>query len=75
MQATYLAALDVLMDGIASGLFPARAPEAPDFAWVLCPYCNPDSLGHLGVRDRWERMRGDPLLRRYVTLGEPTGAS
>ena len=42
VEATYLAALDVLVHGIATGLFPAQAPEDPDFAWVQCPYCNPD---------------------------------
>ena len=40
-----------------SGLFPEQAPEVPDFAWVQCPYCNPDGIGHGEVRERWERKR------------------
>ncbi len=76
VQARYLAALDDLVHGIATGLFPARAPEAPDYGgWVKCPYCNPDGLGHRTVRDRWERQRADPLLARYVALVEPPAAS
>jgi ATP-dependent helicase/nuclease subunit B len=75
VQARYLAALDVLVDGIATGLFPARAPDQPDFGWVQCAYCNPDGLGHRAARDRWERRRADPLLHRYVALVEPPDAS
>ncbi len=72
VEGTYLAVLDVLVEGMASGLFLARAPAEPDFAWVQCPYCNPDGLGHQAVRDRWEIQRDDPLLRRYVSLVEPS---
>jgi len=74
VQTRYLAALNVLVHGIGTGLFPARAPDGPDFGWVRCPYCNPDGLGHRAVRDRWERQRGDPLLRRYADLVEPPDA-
>ena len=74
VQARYLAALDVLVDGIATGLFPARAPDQPDFGWVQCAYCNPDGLGHRAARDRWERRRADPLLHWYVALVEPPDA-
>ena len=48
-----------------------RRPEAPDFAWVQCAYCNPDGLGHGEVRERWERKRHDPALRELVALIEP----
>ena len=43
---------------IAAGLLPAAAPEAADFPWVQCAYCNPDGLGHGGSAERWERQSG-----------------
>jgi len=64
-------ALGTLVDSISAGLFPAKAPDAPDFAWVQCPYCNPDGLGHGEARARWERKRHDPALAALVGLVEP----
>ncbi|HET8969709.1 MAG TPA: PD-(D/E)XK nuclease family protein, partial [Candidatus Nanopelagicales bacterium] len=46
VQRTYAATLGVLAHAIAAGVFAGRAPEEPDFAWVQCPYCNPDGMGH-----------------------------
>jgi ATP-dependent helicase/DNAse subunit B len=70
----YSRTLGVLVGGIANGLFPAKAPEVADFAWVQCPYCNPDGLGHADARERWERKRGDPVLADLVGLIDPAGA-
>ncbi len=67
----YAHTLDVLVSSIAAGAFPAKAPEIADFAWVQCPYCNPDGLGHSEVRARWERKRFDPVLERLLRLVEP----
>ena len=61
----YSRTLDVLVRGIADGVFPAKAPEVQDFAWVQCPYCNPDGLGHSDARERWERKRGQPELAGF----------
>jgi len=33
--------ISILADGIAAGLFPPRAPDQPDFAWVQCPFATP----------------------------------
>jgi RecB family exonuclease len=60
-----------LVSAIASGLFPAKAPEGPDFSWVQCDFCNPDGLGHGEVRSRWERKRHAPVLRELVELVDP----
>jgi RecB family exonuclease len=75
VERTYAHTLDVLVRGIAAGLFPAKAPEAADFAWVQCPYCNPDGLGHADARERWERKRLDPALADLVALIDPGAAA
>ena len=71
VEATYATTVGVLARSIASGLYPARAPEVPDFAWVQCPYCNPDGIGHGEARGRYERKRHDPALRELVGLIDP----
>lgn len=60
-----------LVAGVAAGLFPPRAPEQPDFAWVQCPYCNPDGMGYGELREHWQRKRGAPELRSLLALIEP----
>lgn len=71
VERRYADTLDVIVTSIAAGLFPAKAPEIADFAWVQCPYCNPDGIGHSDVRARWDRKRFAPELDRLVRLVEP----
>lgn len=71
VEQRYAETLSVLVGSIAAGLFPAKAPDVPDFLWVQCPYCNPDGIGHTDTRDRWERKRHDPALRELLALVEP----
>ncbi|MGH3096560.1 MAG: PD-(D/E)XK nuclease family protein [Streptosporangiales bacterium] len=71
VESVYGCTVGTLVASITAGLFPARAPAAPDFGWVQCPYCNPDGIGHSEVRGRWERKRHDPILRAYAQLVEP----
>ena len=72
LEQTYAETLGTLVDGIASGHFPAKAPEGADFGgWVRCNYCNPDGVGHGEVRERWERKRHDPVLAQLVGLIDP----
>jgi hypothetical protein len=71
VEQRYADTLDVIVSSIAAGLFPAKAPEIADFAWVQCPYCNPDGIGHSDVRARWDRKRHAPELARLVGLVEP----
>ncbi len=73
LQERYTAGVATLVRSIATGRFPAKAPDVPDFAWVQCPYCNPDGLGHGEARGRWETKRHDPALRDLVALIEPEG--
>ena len=74
VEQTYARTLAVLVRSIAGGLFPPKAPEAPDYAFVQCPYCNPDSVGHVENRERWERKRSDPALRELTELIDPDAA-
>ena len=74
LEARYSAAVGTLVDSIAAGQFPAIAPDEPDFAWVKCPYCNPDGLGHAEQRERWERQRHDPVLSELIALVDPLAA-
>lgn len=68
VESLYAETLDVLVRAIAGGLFPPKAPDSPDFAWVQCDYCNPDGIGHAENRECWERKRHDPALRDLVSL-------
>jgi ATP-dependent helicase/DNAse subunit B len=72
VEAQYAATLDVIVRSIANGKFPAKAPDVPDFAWVQCPYCNPDGVGHGEVRDQWDAKRHDSSLHELVGLIEPS---
>jgi ATP-dependent helicase/nuclease subunit B len=71
LTALYADTVGRLVRSIATGLFPAKAPDGPDFSWVQCNFCNPDGLGHGEVRGRWERKRHDPALRELVELVDP----
>lgn len=67
----YAETLGLLVDGIARGSFPQRAPEAADYSYVQCSACNPDGLGHAAVRERWEMLRSTSELRGFTGLVEP----
>jgi ATP-dependent helicase/nuclease subunit B len=66
------AALTVIADGIAAGLFPHRPPKDDGYAgFIECEYCDPDGLGTKEHRARWARKRYDPRLAAYLQLVEP----
>jgi ATP-dependent helicase/DNAse subunit B len=67
----YATTVGVLASSLASGAFPQRPPEKPDFRWVQCAYCNPDGLGHAGPRRWWEAKRFSPALVGFTALVEP----
>jgi hypothetical protein len=71
VQAEVGRALGEIVDGIRSGIFPARPPVEPSYLWVDCWYCTPDGLSTAEARRDWERKRSDPQLARYVRLAEP----
>lgn len=71
VHSTYAATVRLLVESMARGAFPQRAPKDPDFKWVQCPFCNPDGLGHGAIRERWEAKRLAPGLKEYTALVEP----
>lgn len=57
--------LGTAVDGIRSGLYPAR-PEKPGWRmFVPCDFCEPDGLGTAERWDEWERKRRDPRGARW----------
>ena len=75
VEQRYAETLATLVASIKAGLFPPRAPDQPDFAWVQCNYCNPDGIGHADNRERWERKRHDATLAGFVALVESDTAA
>jgi len=71
VEQTYAGTVGTLVASLAAGLFPAKAPDEPDFSWVKCWYCNPDGIGHGEARERYEKKRHDPVLRDLVMLIDP----
>lgn len=71
VRQTYVATVRLLVESIASGVFPQRAPDGPDWQRVQCAYCNPDGIGHAAARERWEAKRLSPALLGYTALVEP----
>lgn len=71
VERTYAETVQTIVRGIRRGLFPARPPVDPDFAYVQCAYCNPDGIGHAEARRRWEQKKQDLTLKGLVALIEP----
>ncbi|MEQ8717832.1 MAG: PD-(D/E)XK nuclease family protein [Acidimicrobiales bacterium] len=63
--------LVTIADGIASGVFVARA-EAPGFgSWVECASCSPDGLTTADRARELERKAADPALAAWLALAVP----
>jgi len=63
--------LQVVADGITSGVFPMRPSEPVWRPWIECEYCDPDGLGTADHYREWERIRTDPALRDYLATVDP----
>lgn len=64
-------ALGTILNGIASGLFPARPGKPRNESYDNCAFCPYDRVC---PRDRlrlWERKRAAPELRCYLEMAEP----
>ena len=59
--------LTTIIDGIETGLFPARPPKDSRFG-IGCDYCDPDGMGTDAVAASWEKKRTDPALEPYRRL-------
>jgi RecB family exonuclease len=63
-------ALDVIVLGVETGLFPSH-PQAPGYrTFNECPACDPDDLGTSTRFREWTRKRLDPALAAYLRLTE-----
>jgi hypothetical protein len=67
-------AIDVIVDGITSGVFPARPAEKPAWTHVDCWFCTPDGLSATERRRDWERKRSARELLAYGALAERESA-
>ena len=63
--------LATMVDGIEAGVFPARPTPGSTRFWVDCHACDPDALGVVELRRRWDRKRLDPAVAPYAELAEP----
>ena len=62
--------LEVMIDGIEDGLFPARPGKSDRDSFENCRYCDFDAICP-SQRDRqWDRVRHAPELADYVALSE-----
>jgi len=64
-------AVAAIVEGIRTGVFPARPNPDPPYIYVDCWYCSPDGMSTAEARRDWERKRPDPSLQAYVGLCEP----
>ncbi len=70
-EATVLATVAAIAEGIGAGVFPLH-PEEPGWRlWIPCRYCEPDGLGTRDVWRDWERKQTHPDLRDYTALVVP----
>ena len=64
-------ALEVVVDGIEAGAFPAHPGESSNAEYANCRFCD-FKAACPGDRGRaWERIRRAPALARYAALAEP----
>ncbi len=70
VERIFIETVDVIIDGIARGLFPQR-PPLEDWFGFGCASCDPDGLGAAEVRRQWSRKRRDPRLAAFLQIVEP----
>ena len=63
-------AIDVIVSGIASGLFPARPGKARQDTYENCSLCPYDRICPRLRARLWERKRSAPELKRYLEMAE-----
>jgi hypothetical protein len=64
-------ALGIILNGIASGLFPARPGKPRNESYDNCSFCPYDRVCPRDRSRLWERKRAAPELRRYLEMAEP----
>lgn len=62
--------LDIIVEGIEHGRFPARPGEDGYFGFANCGHCDFDRICPSARGDRWEAIKVAPELSRYRALAE-----
>ncbi|HEY3942896.1 MAG TPA: PD-(D/E)XK nuclease family protein [Acidimicrobiales bacterium] len=64
--------LATVVRGIEQGVFPSHPSASSTTPWIECPYCDPDGLGVVELRDQFERKAADRSMAPFVELiGSP----
>ncbi|MEP7088481.1 MAG: PD-(D/E)XK nuclease family protein, partial [Nocardioidaceae bacterium] len=71
LEKIYADTVGTLVTAIHDGLFIPRPSAQPPYAYVECPYCTPDGIGHEEARRRYERKRTAPVLSALMGLTDP----
>lgn len=63
--------LDVTVNGIRSGVYPAHPGEEGYFGWESCGFCAYQRVCPAARGEQWERLRTDPAVEPYAELADP----
>lgn len=66
-----LEVLDVTVDGIRSGVYPAHPGEDGYFGWESCGFCAYQRVCPAARGEQWQRLRTDPAVQPYAALADP----
>jgi RecB family exonuclease len=75
LVARFSEAVTTIVDGIESGIFPARPGPVGRHGFTNCGICEFTSACPPDRDRRWERLRNDAAVRQYVALAEPAEAT
>lgn len=67
--------LDVTVDGIRSGVFPAHPGEEGYFGWESCGFCAYQRVCPAARGEMWKHVRTAAEVQPYADLAEPQPAS
>jgi RecB family exonuclease len=60
--------LDVSVNGIRTGIYPAHPGEDTYFGWESCGFCPYDRVCPAARGEQWESTRADPAVQPYADL-------
>ena len=63
--------LDVTVDGIRSGVFPAHPGDEGYFGWESCGFCPYHRVCPAARGEQWDQVRTAPAVQPYAALADP----
>jgi hypothetical protein len=66
--ALFSADVEIIVDGIEQGLFPARPLATTRQGFTPCQYCDPDGMGVVELAREWDRKQTADVLAAYRRL-------